>query len=64
MEALWDDLTEHESKVDSPGWHALVLRETEQLAREGKAKFSDWQGLPDPYPGDEAGTHRLLWVDV
>jgi hypothetical protein len=43
MEALWADLTEHESEVDSPGWHALVLRETEQLVREGKAKFSDWQ---------------------
>ena len=43
MEALWDDLTEHESEVDSPGWHALVLRETEQLVREGKARFSDWQ---------------------
>ena len=43
MEALWDDLTEQESEVDSPGWHALVLRETEQLVRDGKAKFSDWQ---------------------
>jgi hypothetical protein len=43
MEALWDDLTRDESEVDSPGWHGLVLRETEQLVREGKAKFSDWQ---------------------
>jgi len=43
MEALWDDLTQHETELDSPGWHALVLRETEQLVRDGKAKFSDWQ---------------------
>jgi hypothetical protein len=42
MEALWDDLTQDESALDSPGWHSLVLRDTEQLVREGKAKFSDW----------------------
>ena len=29
--------------MDSPGWHGETLRETEQLVRDGKAKFSDWQ---------------------
>ncbi len=42
MEALWKDLTREESQFDSPAWHAQVLRQTERLVREGKAKFSDW----------------------
>ena len=42
MEALWADLSRDEAEADSPGWHGAVLRETEQLVREGKAKFSDW----------------------
>jgi len=43
MEALWADLSRDEAETDSPGWHEATLRETEQLVREGKAKFSDWQ---------------------
>jgi len=43
MEALWADLSRDEAQVNSPAWHAEALRETEQLIREGKAKFSDWQ---------------------
>lgn len=42
MEALWADLTQDEAETESPGWHGAVLRETEQLVLEGKAKFSDW----------------------
>ena len=43
MEALWADLSRDEAGIDSPGWHGAILRETEQLVRDGKAKFSDWQ---------------------
>lgn len=43
METLWADLSRDEAEVESPGWHGAVLRETEQLVRDGKAKFSDWQ---------------------
>ena len=43
MEALWADLSQDEAQIMSPAWHGAVLRETEQLVREGKAKFSDWQ---------------------
>jgi hypothetical protein len=43
MEALWADLSRDEAKMDAPGWHGAALRETEQLVREGKAEFSDWQ---------------------
>jgi hypothetical protein len=42
MEALWEDLSREESQFESPVWHANTLRETEQLVRAGKAKFSDW----------------------
>jgi hypothetical protein len=43
MEALWTDLSRDEAKMGSPGWHGVILHETEQLVRDGKAKFSDWQ---------------------
>ena len=43
MEALWTDLSRDEAELDSPGWHGDILRETEQLVRAGKAKFSNWQ---------------------
>jgi len=42
MEALWADLSSDDAKVDSPAWHADVLKETERLVRAGKAKFMDW----------------------
>ena len=43
MEELWADLTQDEGETDSPGWHGEVFRETEQLVRDSKAKFSDWR---------------------
>jgi hypothetical protein len=42
MEALWADLSQDESLVDSPAWHGDVLRESERLVKEDKAKFMDW----------------------
>ena len=43
MEELWADLSQDEAETDSPAWHGEVLRETEKLVRQGKAKFSDWR---------------------
>ncbi len=43
MEALWEDLSKDDSKVETPAWHAGALREAERLVKEGKAKFSDWE---------------------
>ena len=43
MEALWADLSRDEAEIESPGWHGVVLHETEELVRKGRAKFSDWQ---------------------
>jgi hypothetical protein len=42
MEELWADISQDEGQVDSPAWHAVALRETERLVRDGKAQFSDW----------------------
>ncbi len=43
MEELWADLSQDEAEIESPAWHGEVLRQTEQLVRDGKAKFSDWR---------------------
>ncbi len=42
MELLWVDLSRDEAKFKSPSWHADVLKETEGLVKQGKARFSDW----------------------
>jgi hypothetical protein len=42
MEALWADLSQDESSVDSPAWHEQALRQTERMVKAGKAKFVDW----------------------
>jgi len=43
MEALWADLSQDESKLISPAWHADVLQEAEAKVKSGQAKFSDWE---------------------
>ena len=43
MEALWEDLSQDETRFESHAWHAVALRETERLVRAGKAEFSNWQ---------------------
>jgi hypothetical protein len=42
LEAIWDDISREEEKLDVPHWHKDVLDERERLIREGKAKFIDW----------------------
>lgn len=42
MEALWSDLSQDESSIDSPAWHEEALRQTERMVKAGKAKFVDW----------------------
>lgn len=42
MEALWADLSRDEEALESPGWHRDVLAEREQLVRDGKAQFINW----------------------
>ncbi len=47
MEALWDDLTEHENTLESPSWHELVLRDREEALAAGNATVSDWEEAKD-----------------
>jgi hypothetical protein len=42
MEALWADLSQDESRVDSPAWHEEALKQTERMVKAGKAKLLDW----------------------
>jgi putative addiction module component (TIGR02574 family) len=39
MEALWDSLTDEESKVQSPEWHRDILEERKRKFEEGEAEF-------------------------
>ena len=43
MEALWADLSQDEDRFESPAWHEQALREAERAAKNGKAKFTDWE---------------------
>jgi hypothetical protein len=42
MEALWADLSKAEAEVESPAWHAGVLRETEARVAAGEERIADW----------------------
>lgn len=43
MEALWESLSAEPDQVESPAWHADVLREREEKIASGEAKFIDWE---------------------
>ena len=43
MEALWQDLSRHADRFESPAWHGNVLREREQRVEEGKEGYVDWE---------------------
>lgn len=42
MESLWVDLSQAGDGVDSPGWHEVVLRETEGRMESGEEQVLDW----------------------
>jgi putative addiction module component (TIGR02574 family) len=43
MEAIWDEISREQEKLDVPQWHKDLLDERERLIAEGKAKFIDWE---------------------
>jgi hypothetical protein len=43
MEALWTDLSRNEENIQSPPWHEEVLKEREDKAKSGQAKFESWE---------------------
>jgi putative addiction module component (TIGR02574 family) len=43
MEALWDNLCQHEETIPVPQWQKDLLDERERLIKQGRAQFSDWE---------------------
>jgi hypothetical protein len=43
MESLWADLSRTGDEVESPAWHEVVLRETEQRLASGEEEVIDWK---------------------
>ena len=43
MEAIWTDLSQVESEVESPAWHADAIRETETRVAAGQERIADWE---------------------
>jgi hypothetical protein len=43
MEAIWADLSKVEAELESPSWHADVLRETEERVATGEERIIDWK---------------------
>lgn len=43
IENLWQNLSEDDSLLASPSWHADVLQERERLTASGEEVFIDWE---------------------
>jgi putative addiction module component (TIGR02574 family) len=43
MEALWNDLCQHEEAVPVHDWQKEILDERERLIEKGEAQFLDWE---------------------
>jgi hypothetical protein len=43
MEAIWEDISRDEQKLEVPQWHKELLDERERLLAEGKAQFVEWE---------------------
>jgi hypothetical protein len=42
LESLWADLSQDDTKLESPAWHATVLAETERRLANGQEQALDW----------------------
>ena len=43
MEAIWEDLSKEEERIESPDWHQKALQQTERRLSSGQEKIVDWQ---------------------
>ena len=43
MEVIWADLSASDAELESPAWHADVLRKTEARMAAGQEKVVDWE---------------------
>jgi len=42
MEALWEDLSRDEEKIESPSWHEDALKNTKTRFENGNESMIDW----------------------
>lgn len=59
MEEIWADLSRNPDDIPIPGWHLEILREREQLVKEGKAKYLDLDAAMKEVSADIAKTTEL-----
>jgi putative addiction module component len=52
MEALWNDLCQHEAALPVHQWQKEILDERERLVERGEAQFSDWEEAKKALPGN------------
>jgi hypothetical protein len=43
MEVLWMELSREEAELESPAWHADMLRETSERVARDEEKVLDWE---------------------
>jgi hypothetical protein len=43
MEAIWEDLSRNDEKLESPSWHEQALLEAERRLEAGQEKVLDWR---------------------
>lgn len=47
LEAIWEDLSRDESKLDSPEWHRDVLKERDDREKRGAEIPLDWEAAKE-----------------
>ena len=45
MEILWEDITHDSQHYPSPAWHEDILKQREDMLKNGKAVFEDWEDV-------------------
>ncbi len=43
MHEIWEDLAGDDQSLESPGWHAQLLKETADRVRDGREVVHDWE---------------------
>ena len=43
MEELWDDICRSVPDLSSPNWHGNILKKREEVLKEGKDRFINWE---------------------
>jgi len=47
MHDLWEDLVKDDEAIESPAWHADVLKETDARVQAGTERVWDWEAAKE-----------------